>query len=37
MSNEEEQPVGEYPDLPPNLFYMQRILLALNWDGDPLK
>lgn len=33
----QEQPVGEYPELPPELFFMQRILLGLKWDrtGHP--
>lgn len=29
---DQEQPVGEYPELPPELFVMQRILLGLKWD-----
>ena len=29
---DDEQPLGEYPELPPDLFYMQRIILALKWD-----
>lgn len=29
-----EQPIGEYPELPPSLFYMQRILASLNQPSE---
>lgn len=30
----QDQPVGEYPELPPELFFMQRVLLGLKWDRN---